>query len=194
VPEWGLGGFRGLFLHRTGIEALGIDVAVDEFDHRHGRVIAVAEAGLDDAGIAALPVLVAGGQHVEQFPGLVEVAHLRDRLPAHGETALLAERDQLFHDRAQLLRLWQRGDDLLVLDQRRAHIGKHRAPMFGGAIELAMNLAVTHGVLSCLNPFPSGRREAAIRNLEVINSEIPGSRYRAPRNDEINNDPRSAWP
>jgi hypothetical protein len=63
-----------------------------------------------------------------------------------------------------------------VLDQRRAHIGKHRAPMFGGAIELAMNLAVTHGVLSCMNPCHSGRREAAIRNLDVINSEIPGSR------------------
>src|SRR6202047_3797179 len=91
----------GLFLHRSGIEALGIDVAVDEFDHGHRRVVAVAEAGLDDAGIAALPVLVAGGENIEQFPGLVEIADLADRLPAHGQTALLAERDQLFHDRAQ---------------------------------------------------------------------------------------------
>src|ERR1700737_3644966 len=135
-------------MHRSGIEALGIDVAVDDLDHGHWRVVAVAEAGLDNAGIAALPVLVAGSKNIEQFPGLIEVAHLADRLPAHGETALLAERHQLFHDRAQFLRLRQRGDDLLVLDQRRAHIGKHRAPMLGGAIELAMNLAVTHGVLS----------------------------------------------
>src|SRR5205814_3184147 len=62
------------------------------------------------------------------------------------KTALLAERDQLLHDRAQFLRLRQRGDDLLVLDQRRAHIGEHRAPVLGGAIELAVNPAVTHGV------------------------------------------------
>jgi hypothetical protein len=31
-----------------------------------------------------------------------------------------------------------------VLDQRRAHIGEHRTPMLGGAVELPMNLAVTH--------------------------------------------------
>jgi hypothetical protein len=34
--------------------------------------------------------------------------------------------------------------------------------------------------LSCLNRCHSGRREAAIRNLDVINFEIPGSRFRAP--------------
>jgi hypothetical protein len=56
--------------------------------------------------------------------------------------------NNFLHDRAQFLCLRQRGDDLLVLDQRRAHIGKHRAPVLGGAIELAVNLAVTHGVLS----------------------------------------------
>src|SRR5438067_13701562 len=89
-----------LFLHRAGIEALGIDVAVDEFDHGHRGVVAVAEAGLDDAGIAALAVLVAGSQHVEQFSDLVLVAHFGDRLAAQGETALLAERDQLLDDRA----------------------------------------------------------------------------------------------
>src|SRR5580704_8226967 len=140
----GLRGFRGLFLHRARIQALGVDVAVDEFNHRHRRVVAVAEAGLDDAGIAALPILVAGGDDVEQLADLILVAHLRDRLAAHRKAALLAERDQLLHDRAQFLRLRQRGDDLLVLDQRRAHIGEHRLAMLGGAIELPMNLAVTH--------------------------------------------------
>src|SRR6266568_5781836 len=87
--------FGGLFLHRAGIQALGIDVAVDELDHGHRRVVAVAEAGLDDAGVAALAVLVAGRQYVEQLPDLVLVAHLGDRLAAHGEPALLAEGDQL---------------------------------------------------------------------------------------------------
>src|SRR5260370_9752191 len=86
--------FCCLFLLGAGIEALGVDVAVDEFDHGHRRVIAIAKAGLDDAGIAALPVLVAGSQRVEQLPGHVAIAHLPNRLPAHGKTALLAERDQ----------------------------------------------------------------------------------------------------
>src|SRR5258707_17855 len=46
-----------LFLLRTRVEPLGIDIAVDEFDHRYRRVIAVAKAGLDDAGVAALAVI-----------------------------------------------------------------------------------------------------------------------------------------
>src|SRR5215213_10181696 len=136
--------FGGLFLHRAGIQSLGIDIAVDEFDHGHRRVVAVAEAGLDDAGVAALAVLVAGRQYVEQLADLILVAHLGDRLPAHGQPTLLAEGDQLLDDRTQFLRLRQRGDDLLVLDQRRAHVGEHRLAMLGGAVELTMNLAVTH--------------------------------------------------
>src|SRR5437899_10143193 len=136
--------FGGLLLHRAGIQALGVDVAVDELDNGHRGIVAVAEAGLDDAGVAALAVLVAGRQRVEQLPDLILVAHLGDRLAAHGEAALLAEGDQLLDDRAQFLRLRERSDDLLVLDQRRAHIGEHRAAMLGGAVELTMNLAVTH--------------------------------------------------
>src|SRR5205085_4177836 len=89
-------------------------------------------------------VLVAGRQRVEQFLDLIEVAQLRDGLAAQSEAALLAERDQLLDDRAQLLGLRQRGDDLLVLDQRGRHVGEHRTAMLGGAVELAVNLAVTH--------------------------------------------------
>jgi len=60
-----LRGFRGLFLHRAGVETLGIDVAVDELDHRHRRVVTVAETRLDDAGITALPILIPGGQNIK---------------------------------------------------------------------------------------------------------------------------------
>src|ERR1700751_1877985 len=88
-----------LLLHRAGVLALGIDVAIDELDHGHRGIVAVAEAGLDDAGVAALAVLVAGRQHIEQLLDLVDVAHLRDGLTAQGKAALLAERDQLLDDR-----------------------------------------------------------------------------------------------
>ena len=114
-----------LLLHRPGIEALGGLVAIDELDHRHRRVVAVAEAGLEHAGIAAVALLVAGAQHVEQLLDHGDVAHLRDRLAAGVQVAALAERDELLHDRAQLLRLGQGGGDLLVLDQRGRHVGEH---------------------------------------------------------------------
>src|SRR5579863_8803914 len=99
---------RSLLLHWTGIEALGIDIAVDELDDRHRRVVAIAEAGLDDAGVTAVAVLVAGSENFEQLLGLVDIAHLRDRLAAQRKSALLAERDELLHDRAQFLGLRQR--------------------------------------------------------------------------------------
>ena len=47
--------------------AFGIEtVAIDEFDDRHGRHVAVAEAGFQDANIAALTVFVAGAKDVKQ--------------------------------------------------------------------------------------------------------------------------------
>src|SRR5258708_31853161 len=48
-------GFFGFGVDRAGILALGVGVAVDQFDDRHRRVVAVTVPGLDDAGIAALP-------------------------------------------------------------------------------------------------------------------------------------------
>src|SRR6185437_15436963 len=89
-----LRGLGFLLLDRTGVLPLGVDVAVDELDHGHRRVVAVAEAGLDDAGVAALAVLVAGRQRVEQLLDHVGVAHLGDGLAAVGKPTLLAERDQ----------------------------------------------------------------------------------------------------
>src|ERR1700704_890937 len=63
-------------LHRAGIQALGIDVTLDELDHRDRRVVAVAKARLHDAGIAAVAVLVARAQHVEQLLDHGNVADL----------------------------------------------------------------------------------------------------------------------
>src|SRR5580698_3392057 len=140
----------GLFGPRQngpGILALGFDVAIDELDHRNRRGIAVAEAGLHDAGIAAIAVLVARADHLEQFLDHGEVAHLRDRLAARMQVAALAERDQLLDDRTQILRLGQRRGDLLVLDQRRAQVRQHRFAMIRAAAELAVGLGVTHGRL-----------------------------------------------
>ena len=104
-------------LGRAGILAARADVTVDEFDHRHRRVVAVAEAGLHDAAIAALTGLVARAEDREELLDHILVAQLRHRLTAGMQVAALAERDDLLDDRTQVLRLGQRGDDLLVLDQ-----------------------------------------------------------------------------
>src|SRR6185437_2661939 len=137
------GGFR---LHRTGILALGVDVAVDKLDHRARRVVAVAEARLHDAGVTAVPLLVARRQHLEELLDLRDVADFGDRLAAGGKIALLAERDELLDDRPQLLRLRQRRHDLLVLDQARGHVGEHRLAVSWLLAKLAVNLAVTHRI------------------------------------------------
>src|SRR5690606_7651333 len=59
--------------------ALGLGVAVDQLDDRHGRGVAVAEARLDDAGIAARPVLVPLGQRREELAHGLLLRELRMR-------------------------------------------------------------------------------------------------------------------
>src|SRR5262249_57980401 len=72
----------GLPLRRAGILALGSDVAVDELDHRHRRRIAVTEAGLEHARVAAVALLVARTEHLEELLDHGDVADFRDRLAA----------------------------------------------------------------------------------------------------------------
>src|SRR6476620_10670268 len=60
------------------------------------------------------------------------------------QIAALAEGDQLLDDRAQVLRLRQRGDDLLMLNQRNGHVGEHGAAMLGRTVELSMSVSGTH--------------------------------------------------
>src|SRR3546814_4099555 len=88
---------------RPRILALGRNVAVDELDDRHRRRIRRADAGLDDAGIAALAIGVTRAEHVEQLGELRVVEQAGVRKAAVGEAALLGERDQLFDIGAKLL-------------------------------------------------------------------------------------------
>src|SRR3974390_221338 len=82
---------RLLLLRRPGIFAARLDVSVDELDDRLRAGIAVAEASPEHAGVAALALLVARADHVEQFAHHGNVAHFRDRLPTPGQPALFGE-------------------------------------------------------------------------------------------------------
>src|SRR5271157_102418 len=135
-------------LDRTRILALGLDVAVDELDHRYRRVVAGAEARLHDAGVAAVAALVARAEDVDQLLDEVGVAQPRDRDAAGVQVAALAERHQLLDHWTKVLGLRQGGGDLLVLDERLGHVGEHRLTMFGGAVEAPLGVSVIHWLIS----------------------------------------------
>src|SRR5690349_18623801 len=83
---------------RTGILALGLDVAIDELDDRHRGGVAVAETRLQHAGVATLARLVALSQRADHLGGQCLVAQRGDQLAAGMEAATLAQRDELFDD------------------------------------------------------------------------------------------------
>src|SRR5690606_18872643 len=95
-------GFLGLEASPVG-GTLGRDVAVDELDHGHRGVVAVTEAGLHDAQIAAVAGGIARRDGVEQTLGKHVRTDCRDNLTTGVQVAALAEGDELLHDRAKLL-------------------------------------------------------------------------------------------
>src|SRR5262245_46457384 len=168
---------RLLLRRRPGILAPGVDVAVDEPDHRHRRRAAFAEPGLAHARIAAVALLVAWADDVKQLLDHGDVADLGDGLAPRVQIAALAQRDELFHDRAQILGLRQRGDDLLVLDQRGRHVAEHGAAMLRRAVELAVGVTVAHRV------------------LRFLRRSFRSSAWAwGPESTRLSNGPRSAWP
>src|SRR3954447_4620305 len=172
----GSGGRRLLgrpLLHRPGVLAARIHVTVDELDHADRRAVAMAVARLEHARVAAATRGVARAEHVEQLLHHRRVAQLGERLAARMQVAALRKRHQLLDDRTQVLRLRQRGDDLLVLDQRRRKMLEQRGALVGAPVELAVGNPVTHREFPTLSPMRLRPRSAA------------GTR--------LNNDPRSAW-
>src|SRR6266851_5008587 len=133
---------------RAGILAFGFGIAVDQLDDRHRRIVAVAIAGLDDARIAAGPGGVTLGENRQQLVGERLILQPGDRQPPGMQPAALAERDQPLDDRPQILRLGQRGADLLVLEEGGSEVLEHRLPVGGGAAEAAMAHPMAHGLFS----------------------------------------------
>src|SRR6185312_4404192 len=160
------GGFLGLFLarlDRTRILALGLGIAIDQLDHRHRRGIAMAEACLVDAAIAAGALAVALGERGHHLVGDLLVLQRRDQAAARGEAAMLAHGDEALNHRAKILRLGQRRGDLLMLQQCMAEIVEHRFAMGLGAAEATTAETVTHVRYSIrlkLNTVPRGASPA----------------------------------
>src|SRR5688572_10644950 len=78
-----------LALDRTRILALGAHITIDQLDDRDRGGVGGAQAGLDDAGVAAVAARVARRQHVEQLDQLGVVEQAGVRQAAVREAALL---------------------------------------------------------------------------------------------------------
>src|SRR5690606_34744548 len=126
---------------------LGRSVAIDELDDRHRGVVAVTEARLHDAQVPAVALRITRRDGLEQALDDALVADLGDNLTASMQVAALAQRDELLDDRAQILRLFERGDDLLVLDERHGEVGEHRLAVAYAAGEATAFETVAHGCL-----------------------------------------------
>src|SRR3546814_5164586 len=77
------------------ILALGIDVAIDEFDDRDRRRVGRTDARLDDAGIAAVAVFVARRDHGEQLDELRVGHHPALRATAIAPPPAVGQPDQV---------------------------------------------------------------------------------------------------
>jgi hypothetical protein len=128
----------------TGIQTPGCRIAVNQFDHRHRRAVAIPETGFENPCITAVAFAIACAQYVKQFLHLVFVTNFRHGLTASMHVTTLGQRNQLLSNRPQILGLGQRCNNLLMLDQRSRHIGKHCLAMRACAVELASALSVAH--------------------------------------------------
>lgn len=119
---------------------------VNQLHESHGRVVALTEAHLQHAGIAAVAVRVARTDFGEQLDHRVAIAQTGKRQTLVREGGLLAQRDQGFDDAAQFFRLRQRGLDRFVRDQRNGHVAEHGKTVTAGAVELTQAITVTHDI------------------------------------------------
>src|SRR5438309_8045276 len=151
--QWrsGSGGFV-IFLaghDRARILTLRLDVAVDEFDDGDGSGVGGADAGLDDAGVAAVAAGIARRERVEELLELCVVEEPGMGEAAVRKPALLRQRHQLLDIGPKLLRLGGGGGDLLMLDEGGRHVAEQGRTVAGGTLELTPAVAMTHE--SCLS-------------------------------------------
>src|SRR5579871_5269376 len=122
-----LGPGRGLAPAR--LFALRPLLGAGELDHRKRRGVAAAEAELDHPRVAAVALLEARRNLVEQLLDGVARADEVEGAAARGQVAALAERDHPIGEAAQLLGLGVGGADALVADQAQHQVAEQRLAM-----------------------------------------------------------------
>src|SRR4051794_10503229 len=119
----------------------------EEFDECFLAAVALAEAGADDAEIAALAIAVTRSHGIKQprdsRVGLQEA----ERLAARVQIALLAEGDHLFDVRANSLGFGHGGLHAVFHEDGRNQVAQQGATVAGVASELESCIAMAHDVV-----------------------------------------------
>src|SRR5256714_3873591 len=132
-----LGGGGGLLL-------AGGDLVADEFEDGHLGGVAAAGSQLHDAGVAARTVAEAGAEGVEQLGHERVVVDLARGVAAVVHAVGAAEGDQALDLRLELLRLRERGDDALLVDERGELVAEHGQAMTRRSAQLPVHHSMSH--------------------------------------------------
>src|SRR3954471_13377376 len=143
-----------------------------ELDARHVCAVALAEAGLQDARVAAVARGETGPDLLEQLVGRFTLLDVTDGEPAGVQRARTCLGDELLDERAKLLGLGLGGLDRLALDERRREVAHQRQLLLARTAELPPCLLVTH----CLGYSSSSSGAAAAAWL----GGVPQSSTRTP--------------
>ena len=160
------GGCLGL-AHRLDLGREGLD----ELDHGHRRVVALARPHLGDAGVAAVAVLVPRADLGEQLVHDALVTDDREHPATRVQVTALGEGDEAFGQRTQPLGLGLGRGDPAVLEQRGGEVRQHE-PLVGRSAAEARSLG--GGRHGCCSPVvfvwassaPTGCR-APVRGLST---------------------------
>jgi hypothetical protein len=90
---------------------------VEQLDESHRRIVAVAEAALQDAQVSSIPVDITRTQLVEKLDDHLAIPQTIERQAPVGKTRLLSQGNDRFGDPAQFLGFGQGGSDRLMAEQ-----------------------------------------------------------------------------
>ena len=119
-------------------------VEVNELDEAGGGSIALAEASLDDAGVATGTLGHLLRDDLEELGDGELVLQVAEDKTAVGRGVLLRAVDQGLDVLAQSLCLGHSGVDSLVHDERNGHVGEHRVAVRCGAAKMVEFLIMSH--------------------------------------------------
>src|SRR6266545_565039 len=118
--------------------------AIDQLEEHHGRAVAGTRAGLDDPGVAAVPVGESRGDRVEEPAHHLGVGNHRQDLAARVEALALGQGDHVVREAAHRLRLRLGRGHALMPEQRDEKVAEQRPAVLRDAAELVAVVAVPH--------------------------------------------------
>ena len=114
----------------------------------HGGRIPCAEMTFDDARISTRTVGKSWGNFSEQFVHCLLLANTAEYEPARRQITPLAQRDESFDKRTEILCLRLRGQDTLTMNQGGGKVAHERQPMLRRPVQFAFDFTMPHEIIS----------------------------------------------